>query len=119
MRLDILRALLEDGEACVCHLEARLGVRQAYLSQHLARLRQAGLVADRRVGLNVFYRPASSAVRGLLEAGERLGKDLGRPAANRRPRRARPIAIDGCPCPQCERSKPRRAVASVTPSASR
>jgi DNA-binding transcriptional ArsR family regulator len=42
-RLDLL-ACLRDGEACVCHLEAALGLRQAYISQQLAVLRQAGLV---------------------------------------------------------------------------
>jgi len=35
---------LRDGEQCVCHLEAILGYRQAYLSQQLAVLRQVGLV---------------------------------------------------------------------------
>src|SRR5690349_29500 len=39
-RLTILNTL-RDGEACVCHLEARLGYRQAYLSQQLAALRAA------------------------------------------------------------------------------
>jgi DNA-binding transcriptional ArsR family regulator len=42
--LDLLRA----GEACVCHLEAHLGYRQAYLSQQLAILRTAGLIRDSR-----------------------------------------------------------------------
>jgi hypothetical protein len=66
------------------------------------------LVMDRRVGLNVFYRPASTAVRGLLAAGERLGADLGNPAAVRGSRRVRRAAIDGCPCPQCEQLEHRR-----------
>lgn len=41
-RLQILLAIGE-GEACVCHLEAALGWRQAYLSQHLMALREAGM----------------------------------------------------------------------------
>ena len=114
VRLDILQALLEDDEACVCHLEARFGLRQAFLSQHLGRLRQAGLVADRREGLNVYYRLASPAVRGLLKAGERLQADLGRPAAIRAKRHTRRAAVDGCPCPRCEASKPRRSVAAAS-----
>ena len=115
VRLDILKALLDDGEACVCHLEARFGLRQAFLSQHLGRLRLAGLVADRREGLNVYYRLASPAVRGLLEAGERLEADLGRPAVAIRTRRhTHHAAVDGCPCPRCEASKPRRAVAAAS-----
>ena len=33
-RLEILE-LLRDGEACVCHIQAMLDQRQAYISQHL------------------------------------------------------------------------------------
>ncbi len=50
--LDVLR----DGEQCVCHLEAVLALRQAYISQHLMVLRESGLVADRRDGWNIYYR---------------------------------------------------------------
>ena len=41
-------ALLKDGEHCVCHLEAHLGYRQAYLSQQLKVLREVGIITDRR-----------------------------------------------------------------------
>ena len=41
VRLQILQ-VLRDGEACVCHLEAVLNQRQAYISQQLMRLRDAG-----------------------------------------------------------------------------
>ncbi|MGD2156567.1 MAG: metalloregulator ArsR/SmtB family transcription factor [Anaerolineales bacterium] len=44
------------GEACVCHLEALLGYRQAYISQHLMALRKAKLLATRREGRYIFYR---------------------------------------------------------------
>ncbi|MCC7208365.1 MAG: winged helix-turn-helix transcriptional regulator, partial [Anaerolineae bacterium] len=49
--LDVLRS----GEECVCEIEAQLGYRQAHISQHLAVLRKAGLLRDRRTGWNVFY----------------------------------------------------------------
>jgi len=42
-RLAILYTL-RSGEECVCHMEATLGYRQAYLSQQLAVLRQAGII---------------------------------------------------------------------------
>ena len=67
IRLQILQQLLLDGEACVCHLEARLGQRQAYISQQLAKLRQAKLVCDRRDGMNVFYSVTSDSVREMLD----------------------------------------------------
>jgi DNA-binding transcriptional ArsR family regulator len=60
--LDILRG----GEECVCHIQSVLGKRQAYVSQQLMILRDAGLVADRKEGLNVFYRLADSTVIELL-----------------------------------------------------
>ena len=66
-RLAILQ-VLRDGEECVCHLEATLGLRQAYISQQLMVLRQVGLVADRREGWNVFYRVVKPEVYALLDA---------------------------------------------------
>jgi len=107
-RLDIMQVLVAEGEVCVCHLEARLGLRQAYLSQHLARLRQAGLVVDRREGLNVYYRPASPAIRKLLEAGTRLETSLGAAGDVRRPAVASAGAgQEPCPCPRCQAGRSR------------
>ncbi len=65
VRLQILLAIGE-GEACVCHLEANLGRRQAYLSQHLMALREAGLVTDRRESRFIFYRLADPRLLGIL-----------------------------------------------------
>jgi ArsR family transcriptional regulator, arsenate/arsenite/antimonite-responsive transcriptional repressor len=56
-RLRIL-ALLSHGELCVCHLEAALGLSQPRISRHLATLRAAGVVEDRREGSWVYYRLA-------------------------------------------------------------
>lgn len=64
-RLSIL-ALLSDGECCVCELAARLGQRQAYVSQQLAVLRQAGLVTCRRAGWQIVYRLADDRILGLV-----------------------------------------------------
>jgi DNA-binding transcriptional ArsR family regulator len=49
-------AILEmqrDGEECACHLTAMLGARQAYVSQQLMVLREAGLVIARHDGWNI------------------------------------------------------------------
>jgi ArsR family transcriptional regulator len=93
VRLQILEVLEVEGEACVCHLESRLGQRQATISQHLARLRDAGLVADRRDGLNVFYSLADDSVASLLEEGRR-GMPKGVMSAKW-------TARVRCPCPRC------------------
>lgn len=61
-RLRIALRLL-NGECAVAELEADLGVRQPNLSQHLAELRDAGLVATRRESRSVFYRLTDGAQR--------------------------------------------------------
>jgi ArsR family transcriptional regulator len=64
-RLQILD-ILRGGEECVCHIQSVLGKRQAYVSQQLMLLREAGLVTDRKDGLNVFYRLADPRVGEVL-----------------------------------------------------
>ncbi len=71
-RIRLLRAI-GSNECCVCHLEAQLGQRQAYISQHLMALRAAGLLRARRRGKFVYYRLAKPAVLDLLEAAAALG----------------------------------------------
>lgn len=53
-RLRIILAI-GTGHACVCHLEAVLGLRQAYISQQLMLMRSAGLVDTERCGKHIFY----------------------------------------------------------------
>lgn len=47
---------LQKGEQTVTELEKSIGVRQANLSQHLAVLREKGIVTTKRQGQNIFYR---------------------------------------------------------------
>jgi DNA-binding transcriptional ArsR family regulator len=70
-RLEILQTI-GAGEACVCHLEARLGYRQAYISQHLMALRQAGLLDSRREGKYIFYRLAKPEVTLLIQQAAKI-----------------------------------------------
>lgn len=56
-RLRIL-ALLGQGELCVCDLIAVLQLPQSTVSRHLALLKSAGWVTDRRQGLWMYYRLA-------------------------------------------------------------
>jgi ArsR family transcriptional regulator len=89
--LDILR----DGEHCVCHMEAHLGYRQAYISQQLSVLREAGLVLDRRDGWNIFYRVADARVYTLLDAVQIMTGKTTPPLSGEE------VA---CPCPKCNPS---------------
>lgn len=53
-RASILR-MLRSGPHCVCELAATLGERENNVSNHLARLRQAGLVRARRHATNARF----------------------------------------------------------------
>jgi ArsR family transcriptional regulator len=96
-RIEILLAI-GTGEACVCHLEAAIGQRQAYISQQLMALREAGIVNYRRDGRNIFYRLKDPTILELIrQAGKLSGMD------------ECDIPIEGpmflpeeCPCPKCE-----------------
>lgn len=55
-RLRCLLLLHAEGELCVCELTHALGEIQPKISRHLAQLREAGIVSDRRQGLWVYYR---------------------------------------------------------------
>jgi len=50
--------LLEGGERSVSDIAQHLDLSQLSLSQHLARLRKAGILATRREGVTIFYRVA-------------------------------------------------------------
>ncbi|HEY8393852.1 MAG TPA: metalloregulator ArsR/SmtB family transcription factor [Thermaerobacter sp.] len=63
-RLEILYTLA-DGEMTAGELARAVDTTTANLSQHLALMRQFGLVESRKEGLNVYYRLAS---REILEA---------------------------------------------------
>ncbi len=54
-RLEILDILKEEQEICVNKLAERLEIPKANTSQHLAVLRQAGVVNTRKDGINVYY----------------------------------------------------------------
>ncbi|MFG2145343.1 ArsR/SmtB family transcription factor [Streptomyces sp. NPDC048696] len=58
---------LSGAELPVSALAELLGAHVAATSQHLARLRAAGLVTSRREGTRIYYRAAGPGVRSLLE----------------------------------------------------
>jgi DNA-binding transcriptional ArsR family regulator len=60
--------LLVDGERPVSSLLTETRMEASHLSQHLAVLRRAGMVAARREGNAVYYRLAHPAVPELLTA---------------------------------------------------
>lgn len=88
VRLQILD-MLRQGEICVCHIERALDKRQAYVSQQLMTLRDAGLVESRKDGLQVYYRLDDEQVVELLVllVGPQTNDGL--------------ELLDDCSCPNC------------------
>jgi ArsR family transcriptional regulator, virulence genes transcriptional regulator len=81
-RLLVLCHLVGAGELPVGGLAERIGLSQSALSQHLAKLREEGLVATRKEAQSVFYRicdPRAGQILALLhelfcpELGEQAG----------------------------------------------
>ena len=63
------RAIFESltrGEAAVKDLTARFDISQPAVSQHLAALREAGLVTGRKEGRHVYYRVEPKGIRPLI-----------------------------------------------------
>ena len=92
VRLAILE-ILRGGEQCVCHMEAVLGYRQAYISQQLMVLREVRVLQDRRDGLNVYYRVIRPEIYAVLDAA---GQMKGVPAAKLI------LTPADCTCPNCK-----------------
>ncbi len=93
-RIQIL-LLLAREDACVCHLEAYLGLRQAAISQHLMLLRDAGLVSANREGRNIYYHLDRPDLIAFFQQAARLsGLDPARLEPPCQP-------LTPCPCPHC------------------
>lgn len=66
-RRAIFERLCRDGDQTVVALTARAGVSQPAVSKHLAVLKQAGLVRDRREGRQTHYRAQPAALAPLVD----------------------------------------------------
>ena len=100
---------LRDGPRCVCDLRTLVGSDLSTVSKHLAVLRNAGIVADARRGVQVFYRLRCPCVVDFFACAEKvlqataceqirvLGGARGRAAARlpKRACRARPAPARG------------------------
>jgi ArsR family transcriptional regulator len=92
VRVQILLAI-GTGEACVCHLESLLGLRQAYISQQLMILRKRKIITSRRDGKYIYYRLAKPEVLNIVHSA---GTIVGVPKNS--------LVIhdhSNCECPKC------------------
>lgn len=67
VRLEVLECLL-DGEKCVCEIIDKLKkYEQAHISKSLIKLKQAGILKDRKNGLNVYYSLSMECIKNFIE----------------------------------------------------
>jgi DNA-binding transcriptional ArsR family regulator len=100
VRLAILQ-ILRHGEQCVCHIEAQLNCRQAYISQQLAVLREAGLLQVRREGWNVYYQVVQPEVYALIDLASQMVVEDGSSGSETKSIWKK---TGQCPCPKCSGS---------------
>ncbi len=67
VRLCIVRGLIEKGGCNVCHMQECLGMPQSTTSQHLQKLRSAGIISGQRKGLEVTYKVCDQRVVELIK----------------------------------------------------
>ncbi|GAB3069402.1 ArsR/SmtB family transcription factor [Pedococcus soli] len=96
-RIKLLWALMQ-GESSVTCLAELAGVTPTSVSQHLAKLRLAGLVRGRREGTFVYYTAANTHVHALLAEAlshaEHADSDLGSEGTHRHTLGAAPTSPD-------------------------
>ncbi len=84
-RLRLLLLLVREEELSVVEIQEILGMGQSRISSHLAQLRQAGLVQDRRAGKNIYYALGEAAalarLRPIIEASAQELPEAGRDQA--------------------------------------
>src|SRR5262252_2786308 len=66
-RRSVFERIVRAGEITVVELNRGSGVTQGAISQHLKSLKQAGLVAERPEGRNVYYRARPKGLRPLVD----------------------------------------------------
>lgn len=67
-RLCIVKGLIENGPRNVSQMQSCTGLPQPSISQHLSRLRSAGIVEGERHGVEVMYRLVNEDVKRIVAA---------------------------------------------------
>ena len=74
VRLKIVKFLC-DGPKCVCKINELFVFSQANLSQHLRILKDAGIVRNEKVGLEMHYRLSNDNLKDIIGNVENYAKD--------------------------------------------
>lgn len=82
-RIYIVEVLSSEGPQCVCDLTDRIGVDTSTVSRHLALLKGAGVLTDRKEGTTVYYSLACDCIsdfmaglEGVLRARRRRSEQI-------------------------------------------
>lgn len=67
VRICIVNGLLENGECNVSHMQNCLGAPQSTVSQHIQKLKAAGIIEGRRKGLEIYYQVTNEKVAALMQ----------------------------------------------------
>ncbi|MCH5138749.1 winged helix-turn-helix transcriptional regulator [Clostridiaceae bacterium UIB06] len=63
---------LYDGPKCVCKLNEDIEFSQANLSQHLKVLKEAGILASEKVGMNIHYRISNDEIKNIIDSVDKF-----------------------------------------------
>ncbi len=66
VRICIIRGLMEKGECNVTYMQSCLGTPQSTVSQHIQKLKAAGIIEGRRNGLEIYYRVKHDKIATLM-----------------------------------------------------
>lgn len=67
VRLCIINGLLENGGCNVTHMQSCLGIPQSTISQHLQKLKAAGIIEGERNGLEITYKVKDEKIKELMK----------------------------------------------------
>lgn len=67
VRICIVKGLLEKGECNVSHMQNCLDMPQSTISQHLQKLKSAGIIEGDRNGLQINYHVSNKKAEQLIE----------------------------------------------------
>ncbi len=68
VRLCIVRGLINEGENNVSYMQGCLDLPQSTISQHLSKLKAAGIIEAERKGTEVFYRVSNKDAVDVVKA---------------------------------------------------
>jgi len=64
--------LLSDGEVCVCNIAEAIGAGRSNVSRHLSLMTKAGLLGNRKDGLNIYYSLKTPCINNFLKCIDQI-----------------------------------------------